>query len=228
MGDYTSGELAKLFQAQQKDQHNRLASASPELLDALAEYGLIEPQQAFAMKQMAQADKMRDTPMPEGITVRGQYIAPSVLGVAASTIDRIRGGQDSEKEKQAIMAGFMRKMQSNRTIGQNEQDYARKQVLADQAQSAYAATPADVAGPGTGHSPMPSSMKSPGQDFLADLVNPEKYYPGVAEEAGPAAKKPVGGRIPTIPGQTMSPNPNRPQNPYFGWNDIMNVFGGGK
>lgn len=149
MADLSFADVMAALDAQQRsaqaDQQNRVASASPELLNLLAEYGLIEPQQMFAAKQMAEAEKMRDTPMPQGITVRDQYVAPSVFGVADAALRRGMGWHDAEKEKQAIMAGFLRKMQANRAIGQNEQDYARSQLAAQAAQEPRPPTPEDLA-----------------------------------------------------------------------------------
>lgn len=191
MNDLLNQVIAELRAKQAQDERNqrdRLAGASPEILDFLAEYGLIGPQQEVALGQMKMADKQRNTPMPQGITVRDQYIAPSILGTAAATIDRIQGSRDYDREKQALMAGFLRKMQANRAFGQAEQDDARRQIAAE-----AAAAPVPGAGEGLTTPTLLENARSweadtTGQDIMHDFSagKPAPRKPTAADPALPA------------------------------------------
>lgn len=86
---------------------------TPELVAAAAEYFGISEDAALQKMLHEQARKARETPMPQGITVRDQYVAPSILGTLASTLERIQGGQDEQKALAQLQAGILRKKDIN-------------------------------------------------------------------------------------------------------------------
>ena len=198
--------VERLRALQQTDQTNRIASAPDELLKLLAEYGLISPQQAFAERQMKEAEAARNTPMPEGQTVRGQFVAPHPLSYLASVMKQVKGGIDAESEKQAVQAGYLRKMAANEAIGKNEKKYARSQQAAQAAQDAAAEPPGFVPS-----LPVEDPPDTTGMDIQHDLG---PY--GVRKPKAPA------GLLPVVPGQTMTPT-KPPGSPYFGFSDILGV-----
>ena len=71
----------------------------PELLALLEEAikgGTAEDQQAILAHQLRRQEGGQDAAMPQGLEVRGQYIAPSPLAFLSSTIKQIQGGQGAQ------------------------------------------------------------------------------------------------------------------------------------
>jgi hypothetical protein len=95
---------------------------TPELVAAAAEYFGINEDAALQKMLHEQARKARETPMPQGLTVRDQYVAPSVLGVLSSTLERIQGGQDEQKALAQLQAGILRKKDINTMAMQADMD----------------------------------------------------------------------------------------------------------
>jgi hypothetical protein len=176
-----------------------LEEITPELVQMAAEYFGINEDAALQKLQYAQAQKARETAMPAGLTVRDQYIAPSVLGVASSTIERIRGGQDEQKALAQLQAGILRKKDINTSA-----------LMADLARRQAEAAPPD---------PMmsPHPMTDEERAFVGST--PVEYGVGktdfipegeLSHENAPvraAPKKPV---VPPLgPPENSSPNPNQ-------------------
>jgi hypothetical protein len=122
-----------------------LEEITPEMVSAAAEYFGIDEDAALQKMLHAQAGKMRGTPMPQGMTVRDQYLAPSIFDVASSTIERIRGGQDEQAALAKLQAGILRK-----------KDINTQAMQADMAQRNPALEPFN----GAMMSPDPSTMTS--------------------------------------------------------------------
>lgn len=180
-----------------------LEEITPELVQQMAEYFGINEDAALQKLLYAQAAKARETPMPEGLTVRNQYIAPSVLGTAASTIERIRGGQDEQAALAKLQAGILRKKDINTAAG-----------MADLAQrQADAAPPPGPVGE-VGGLPQPP----PSIPFAETPPWEDPWFEGVKETPKAAKPKPPAGQISILlPGMTMSPNPGAgrlPADPY--------------
>lgn len=91
---------------------------TPELIDSLIEYGLIEPTDALALYQSKMAQAEKETPQP-GPLIHGRQMGytPSPLAFAASTMKQASGGQD--------VRGLMDIMAQNlRKRGQTTKPYA--------------------------------------------------------------------------------------------------------
>lgn len=66
------------------------------LLDALAEMGVLPGYQSHLAQQMAMANKLRQTPMPEGRQVGRIYTAPHPFEQAVAGFERYRGMKDMQ------------------------------------------------------------------------------------------------------------------------------------
>lgn len=190
-----------------------LEEISPELVGMMAEYFGVNEEEALQKLLYAQAGKARETPMPAGITVRDQYIAPSVLGTAASTIERIRGGEDEQKALAKLQAGLLRKNQINDAAMQA--DMARRQAgaAADQYNSIQATQPQ----PGASTPLTPSDMGGDVvRDWVAEGYDPNTGFIGVS----PTPPRP------TLP-RLMDTSPQRGRgytgSPLYGWGDTQGV-----
>ena len=108
-----------------------LEEITPEMVSAAAEYFGINEDAALQQLLHKQARLARGTPMPQGMTVRDQYLAPSIFDVASSTIERIRGGQDEQAALAKLQAGILRKKDIGNMYSQA--DMARRQAGAEPA-----------------------------------------------------------------------------------------------
>ena len=122
-----------------------LEEITPEMVSAAAEYFGINEDAALQKMLHAQAGKMRGTPMPQGMTTRDQYIAPSIFDVASSTIERIRGGQDEQAALAKLQAGILRKkdignMYSQADMAQRKNDWQSLQPPPPPTEADYKAT----------------------------------------------------------------------------------------
>lgn len=82
---------------------------TPELIDSLIEYGLIEPTDALALYQSKMAQREKETPQPEPL-IHGRQMGytPSPLAFGAATMKQISGGQDT-RNLMDIMAHNLRR-----------------------------------------------------------------------------------------------------------------------
>jgi hypothetical protein len=195
---------------------------TPELVQMAAEYFGINEDAALQKLLHAQAQKARETPM--GLTVRDQYIAPSVFGTAASTIERIRGGQDEQAALAKLQAGILRKKDINTSAMQA--DMQRRMAEAEPA----TLQPSN----GAMMSPDPSTMTDENA-FQAQWTNPWEMEPTAAKAARAGGGRslltdtsPQRGRGYTgapVPVPPAAPQLGPTQSPLFGWRDVMGLFG---
>lgn len=213
-----------------------LEEITPELVQMMAEYFGINEDAALQKILYAQAQKARETPMPEGITVRNQYIAPSVLGTAASTIERIRGGQDEQAALAKLQSGILRKKDINEkglswALEQQQKDAAAAEAEAT-AKLPHPATPEEQEFMGK----PPVEYGVGRTDFIPDGELSHTSGPGPAPRKaagtlplpittpltpGGMSPNPNPGWLPVVPGETLStPPPNplaKPRSPFRGY-----------
>lgn len=67
---------------------------SPEELQALMALGIMPEELSGLDSQIAQAQALRDSPMPQGQMAGRVHVAPSILQFAATGLDRYRGMKD--------------------------------------------------------------------------------------------------------------------------------------
>lgn len=70
---------------------------TPEQLQALIELGIMPEELAGLDEQLAQADALRGTPMPEGQMAGRVFVAPNPLQYLAAGMDRYRGARDAKE-----------------------------------------------------------------------------------------------------------------------------------
>lgn len=67
---------------------------SPELLKALIELGIIPEEMAGLDSQIAEAQALRQSPMPEGQMAGRVFVAPNPLQYAAAGYERYKGNKE--------------------------------------------------------------------------------------------------------------------------------------
>ena len=95
MDDRLLAAIVQMLQSQ-----NDVPLYPDDLINALADAGLKNERKDLLQYNMKQAEQDQNTAMPQGLTVRDQYIAPSPLAVGASTLKQILGGQDQMRLQQ--------------------------------------------------------------------------------------------------------------------------------
>ena len=184
-----------------------LEEITPEMVSAAAEYFGINEDAALQKMLHAQAGKMRGTPMPQGMTTRDQYIAPSIFDVASSTIERIRGGQDEQAALAKLQAGILRKKDINTSAMQADMQRRSAEAAADQARE-------PVPGAGEGWT---TPQESPA---LTDAVPSGDPFFGTDLRPKAPGKPAMPWQVPML-----LPKGKQTQSPLFGFNDIMGLFG---
>lgn len=162
--DLLQAQIRQLL-SNQAMQQQRMANAPDSLLDALASYGLLDDEQAMQMLNYKAGHEGANTAMPQGMTVRNQYIAPSPFQVVAATMQQAMGSQKQNAALAQMQANLLRKGNYNRQIGEYERDFYRQQAAAEAAKQAQpqAATPdpavaADPVGGGRGFVVPPAAV----------------------------------------------------------------------
>jgi len=178
-----------------------LEEITPEMVSAAAEYFGINEDAALQQLLHKQARLARGTPMPQGMTTRDQYIAPSIFDVASSTIERIRGGQDEQAALAKLQAGILRK-----------KDINTQAMQADMAQRNPALEPFN----GAMMSPDPSTMTS--ENTFATTPPWEETFERPPSRG--VRKPPAEWHPPMLPPAAKS---DGTRSPLFGFGDTQGV-----
>lgn len=77
-----------------------LAGLSPEMVQQLMQLGIMDEQKGSTDKQLAMAQAMRDTPLPEGRSSGRVYTAANPLEFAVAAYKGYKGGKDASAAQQ--------------------------------------------------------------------------------------------------------------------------------
>ena len=119
-----SRTIIALLSQMQNGELDRLASASPELLDALAAYGVIPERQQVNALDYKNALGMQNTEMPDLMRTRNATVAPSPVAYIASALRQGIGGQERKTATADMRKLLDQKQGYNRLFGQEEQQAA--------------------------------------------------------------------------------------------------------
>lgn len=92
----------------------------PEILQLLAERGLLDEEAAMKMAEMARSQEMMDTPLPgasQNVGPMGVTVAPNPLQYAASTLRTGMGAYQQMQQMKQLEALRRRRASSDATVG---------------------------------------------------------------------------------------------------------------